>query len=210
LFKIFLNGSQIYICHSQFTYSVQKINIYIIIFFYKVEIWVIAKTLQPIVRCRVRVTLQPHHNATTSQPHHDHITTMVTLQHQLQADASAEQWFINMDHSAKPACRKRPQILRIGVAGEVIIINVDRTDGDAYRGSFLQTFPMSSASLIWASRLVKSAFKRSRLSRLPRDGKTGVAEFRHGQLVSNRSIYIYKEDCLGLSVSICLNAFAKF
>ena len=80
-------------------------------------------------------TPQRNHIATTWCPHHDHITTMVTLQHQLQADASAE--FIIMDHSAKPACRKRPQILRIGVAGEFIIINVDRTDGDAYRGSFL-------------------------------------------------------------------------
>ena len=155
--------------------------------------------MQPIVRCRVRVTLQPHHNATTSQPHRDHIATMVTLQRQLQADAFAKLCFINMVYPAKPACRKSPQRLRIGVAGEVIIINVDRTDGDAYRVSFRLTFPMSCASLIWAGRLVKPAFKRSRQSRLPRGGKTGSAEFRHGQLVSNNWI------CPGYEIELIRN-----
>ena len=167
--------------------------------------------MQPIVRCHVRVTLQPHHHATTLQPHHNHIATMVTLQRQLQADAFAEQWFSNMVYSAKPACRKSPQRLHIGVAGEVIIINDDWTDGDAYRVSFQLTFPMSSASLIWAGWLMKPAFKRSWQSRSPRGGKTGVAEFRHGQLVSNnricpgyeieliRSLYTL---CLGYDVEI--------
>ena len=116
---------------------------------------------------RKGITLQPHHNATTLQPHHNHIATMVTLQRQLQADAFAEQWFINMVYSAKPACRKNPQRLHIGVAGEVIIINDDWTDGDAYRVSFRLTFPKSSASLIWAGWLMKPAFKRSRQSRFP-------------------------------------------
>ena len=76
MFEIFLNRSQIYICHSQFTYSVQKINIYIIIFFLQGRNLghcqdVAADSTVP-RKGHTATTPQRNHIATTSQPHRNH------------------------------------------------------------------------------------------------------------------------------------------